>query len=691
MAGANTNTQVAELDFANIKTNLTNFLKAQNTFKDYNFSGSGLSTLLDILTYNTQYNAYYLNMVANEMFLDSALQRSSVVSQAKLLGYIPKSSIAPEATVNLSVSGLSGTVFTLPKFSTFLSEQIDGKYYNFVTTDSHTTTITGGVATINNLKIKQGTSATFSFLYDEASNPDAIFDLNQTGIDTTTIQVRVYPVPTSSAFSVYNLSTDFLVLDPTSEVYFIQEGSDGNYQIYFGDGILGKKLTNGSLVDVSYVKTSGTAAAGANNFSLTVPTGGTVIVTPILAATNGGDQESIESIKYQAPKSYSAQNRAVSKNDYITLIQQNNLGYAFDAVNVWGGQENNPPVYGQVFVSIKPAGAYFFTDTQKQKIIQDVIKPISVLTVEPTLLDPDYTYLKLTANVLYDPRKTTLTPPQLQNAIKQNISNTATSLLNTFNSTFLETDITSDILDVDSSIITNEMIVQTQKKFFPSLTVPANYSLIFGTKLAKGMFQSGITSTPSMTFRDPDNLTSTISNVFIEEIPSSTGGVDSISIINPGINYQEAPTVTITGDGSGATAIAKINTNGTIREITVTSKGSGYTSAVVTITAAENDTTGTLGVAIANIQGRIGTLRTYYYTASGVKNILNPSIGTVDYENGIVQLNSFNPLNVNNELAELTITANPATTIISSSYNQIITVDPFDPNAITVNLTAKLQ
>jgi hypothetical protein len=691
MATANTYNQVADLDFDNIKTSLATFLKSKDTFKDYNFAGSGISTLLDILTYNTQYNAYYLNMVANEMFLDSALQRNSVVSHAKLLGYTPRSAIAPSAVVNLSISGLTGSAYTLPKFSSFLSDRVNGINYNFVTTDSYTSNIVGGVATFNNLNIKQGIPSTYTFTYDESSNPDALFDLPQETIDTTTLSVRVYPNPTSSVFDVYTLATDALTLNSSSKVYFLQESFNGNYQIYFGDGILGKKLVDGSAIIVTFVQTSGTAAAGANNFTLTTATGGTPLVSPIFSASNGGQAETIESIKYQAPKSYSAQNRAVSKNDYITLIQQNNLGYSFDAVNVWGGQENDPPVYGQVFVSIKPAGAYFFTDTQKQRIIQDVIKPISVLTVEPTLIDPDYTYLKITTNVLYDPRKTTLSQEQLRETIKNTIANTATNLLNTFNSTFLETDITSAILSVDSSIITNELIVQTQKKFFPSLTIPTNYNLNFGTKLAKGMFQSGITSTPAMTFRDPDNLTSTITNVFIEEIPSSTGGVDSISIINPGIKYQSAPIVTITGDGAGATAVAVINSNGTIREINMTNNGSGYTSAVVSITAAEGDTTGTLGVAIANIQGRLGALRTYYYNASGVKIILTDPIGTVDYETGLVQLNSFNPVTVSNELAELTITANPATTIISSSFNRIITVDPFDPNAVVVNLTAKLQ
>jgi len=688
MATANTYTQVADLDFQNIKTSLASFLKSKDTFKDYNFAGSGINTLLDLLTYNTQYNAYYLNMIANEMFLDSALQRSSVVSHAKLLGYTPKSAIAPEAVVNLQISGLAGSTITLPKFSSFLSEKVNGKNYNFVTTDSHTASINAGVATFNNLTIKQGIPATFTFTYDETSNPDAIFDLEQANIDTTTLRVAVYPVSTSNAFDVYNLSTSVLSLDDTSKVYFLQEGPNGNYQIYFGDGVLGIKLNDGCVVVVSYIKTDGSASAGANNFALTTATGGTSLVTPIIAASKGGEQETIESIKYQAPKAYSAQNRAVSKNDYINLIQQNNLGYSFDAVNVWGGQENDPPVYGKVFVCLKPTGGFVFTQAQKERIVEDVLKPISVLTVDPTIVDPDYTYIKITSNVLYDIQKTNLSEVQLQQIVKNAISNESANTLNTFNSTFLLTDINETIKQSDSSIITNETSIQVQKKLYPIFGVPTNYKLYFGTELNRGIFQSGITSSPTLSFRDPDNVSVIINGVQIEEVPSQTGGIESISIINPGINYQKAPTVTITGDGFDATAVASITESGALRAITVTNKGYGYTSATVTITPAADDTSGALGVAIANIEGRFGTLRTYYYNDKGVKLILD-TVGTVDYKTGVVELNQFNPTSVNNTLGELTITANPKSTIISSTYNRIITVDPFDPNAITVNLTAK--
>ncbi len=690
MATANSSIQFADLDFADIKSSLITFLKSQDTFKDYNFSGSGLSVLLDILAYNTQYNAYYLNMVGNEMFLDTALQRSSVVSQAKVLNYTPKSTIAPAATINLTSYGVTTSLLTLPKFTQFISEAIDGVNYIFVNDDSYTVSVVSGEANFTDVTLKQGTPVDYSFVVDTTSNPELLFEIPDETIDTTTLKVTVEDSGTNSFSTIYTQASDVLLLDGTSTVYFLQEGLNGNYEIYFGDNIIGKKLIDGNIVRLSYLSTNGTAAAGANSFIMLDSLTGfsNTSIFSITPATNGGEKESIDSIKFQAPKSYAAQNRAVSKNDYITLIQQNQLGYAFDAVNVWGGQENDPPVYGQVFVSIKPVGAFTFTDTQKERIIKDVIEPISILTVDPVLVDPDYTYLNITANALYDPRKTNLTAAQIKDKIKTAIVSVTNDTLDTFNSTFLATDVNDAIKSSDPSIITNELSLRVQKKFYPTLTVPTSYKLFFGTKLQKGMFQSGVTSFPAMDFRDPENVSNILNNVYVEETPSSTGGVESISILNPGINYQRAPKVTINGDGSGATAISEINPNGTIKTIRITAKGNNYTSATVVITPTEGDTTGALGVGVANIEGRYGTLQTYYYNSNGVKVIIG-TVGTIDYETGIIDLNAFAPIGVTNDLGQLTISATPVSTIISSSYNRIITVDPFDPNAITVNLTAK--
>ena len=693
MAGANSNIQMTDLDFNTIKNNLKTYLQSQDTLKDYNYEGSALSVLLDVLAYNTQYNAYYLNMVANEMFLDTALQRSSVVSQAKLMNYTPKSAIAPTATINLTMNGVSDPTLTLPKFTPFMSEAIDGINYTFVTTDSYTSTVNliTNEAEFTNVVLKQGIPASLSYTVNSTNNPKYVFSLPAENIDTTTLQVLVQSSSSNTSVEIYTAAENYLTLDGNSLVYFLQENVSGSYDVSFGDGILGKKLTDGNIVLLSYITTFGSDSYGANNFVLMNSISGysNATISPVTPTTQGSLRESIDSIKYQAPKSYSAQKRAVTKEDYITVIQQNNLGYNFDAVNVWGGQENDPPVYGQVFVAIKPSGAYVLSATQKERLIADVIRPVSIMTVEPTIVDPDYTYIQLTANVFYDPKKTNLTASQIKDAVKTTISNLATTNLNTFNSTFSATDFSQAIADVSTSIITNEISLQLQKKFTPNLTTPSTYNLYYGAPLIRGMFQSGVTTTPSITYRNPLNLAQLISGVYIEEMPSSTGGVETISVLNPGFGYQSAPTVTISGDGTGATAEAIVTGDGSIQKINVLTKGTGYTSAIITITPAEGTTTGALGAAIPNLEGRYGTLRTYYYNSQNAKTVFEANVGTIDYTMGIVTLNAFNPIDIDNPLGQLTVTASPTTTIISSSYNRIITVDPFDPNAIIVNVTAK--
>jgi len=691
MAGANSTIQVTELDFNSIKNNLKTFLQSQDVLKDYNYDGAALNILLDVLAYNTQYNAYYLNQVANEMFLDSGILRNSVVSQAKLLGYMPKSVRAPEALINLTVNQVTDASLTLPKFTNFMSEAIDSRNYNFVTTDSTTVNVVNGQAVFNNLSIKQGNAINLSYLVDETQNPKFVFKIRYANVDTTTLSVSVQDSSTDNNYEIYNLATDYLTLDGTSKVYFLQESTDGYYEVYFGNGVLGKKLINNNVVNLSFVSTSGTEAYGANNFVLMgqVSGYGNTSISPIQSTSKGTIQESIDSIKFQAPKNYAAQGRAVTKEDYITAIQQNDIGISFDAVNVWGGQENNPPVYGQIFISIKPSGSYNLTQTQKNRLIQNVIKPMSVMTVVPTIVDPDYTYIKLNINAYYDPKKTTQTSAQLQESIKTAVRNYAETSLNTFNSTFLSYDFNSVINNIDNSIITNEINIKLQKKFYPSLSIPSTYNFYFGAPLEKGMFQSGVNSSPSVQFRSTENLSQIINGVYIEEVPTSTGGVESITVINKGYGYQYQPIVTIQGDGSGATATATINSDGTLKSITVTNSGNNYTSATATITAASNDTTGQLAAAVVTLQGQYGTLRTYYNNTTYVKTVLNSNIGTIDYTNGIVTLNSFGPIQVDNELGQLTITAKPTTSIISSTYNRIITVDPYDPEAITVNIIAK--
>ena len=688
---ANTNINITELDFSSIKSNFITYLQSQDTFKDYNFAGSALSTLLDVLAYNTQYNAYYLNMVANEMFLDSAIQRASVVSHAKLMNYTPKSAIAPQAEINLTLNGVVNTSFTLPKFTNFMSQAVNGVNYNFVTVNSNTVNVTANTATFNNLIIKQGVPTSYSFTVNSTANPKYVFQLPDANIDTTTISVVVQQSSSNSSYTIFNSASNYLTLNENSTVYFLQEALNGNYELYFGDGVLGKQLTDGNIVQVSYISTDGSSSAGANNFTLMDSLSGfsNYTIVPVLSATQGGPKEPLDSIKFQAPKSFSAQGRAVSKNDYITALQQNTLGISFDAVNVWGGEENNPPVYGQVFIAIKPSGGYFLTSTQKQRLVSEVITPISVLTVTPTIVDPDYTYLQINANVYYDPTQTTLTSSQINSGIVNALQNYSITNLNTFNSTFNSYAVLTAIQNYDPSIISSEFALKLQKKFFPILGNSSNIKLYYNTPIQRGKFGSGITSYPPMQFLDPSNLSNIIDGVYIEEVPQSTYGVDSISIINPGYGYQSTPTIKIQGDGTGATAEAVI-VNGSISSIVVTNSGNNYTQAIATVTPATSDTTGRLGALIVNLQGQYGTLRTYYNNANtNVKTILNTNIGTVDYQNGIISLNNFNPYQVDSDLGQLAISVTPTTDIVSSTYDRIITIDQFDPTAITVNVTAK--
>lgn len=691
MAGANSQMSLVGLDFNTIKNNLKTFLQSQDKFKDYNFEGSGLSTLLDVLSYNTQYNAFYLNMVANEMFLDSSIQRSSVVSHAKTLNYIPKSYTAPGAYVNITTTNTTDSSVTLPSYTNFLSESVEGVNYNFLTTTSTTVDVVDGVATFSNILLKQGLSTTYKFVVNGTTNPTYTFELPDNTIDTSTILVTVQQSSTSTNYDIYTMSDSYLNIDSTSKVYFLQESLNGNYEIIFGDGLLGKKLTDGNIVNVSYIMTQGSLSTGANNFTLMDSVNGFNVtnVIPVIAAYNGSEKETIDSIKYQAPKSYSAQNRAVTKDDYITIIKQNKIGLTFDAVNVWGGQENDPPVYGKTFICMKPTSGYLITDAQKEMLIQDVIKPLSVMTVEPSIVDPDYNFIKVIVNVTYDPSKTTLNSSQIKNLVKQTIINFGNSTLNTFNSTFIPSDLTASITSSSPSIVASEVSIQLQKKFYPSITETKSYKLHYGVPIQKGMFQSGINGSPTLQFVDPNDTTKIITGVLIEEIPSSTGGIESISITNPGFSYLVAPTVTIIGNGSGATAEAVINNDGSLSAINVLTPGSGYTDALVKITAQSYDTTGQSGAAIANLEGKYGTLRTYYYNTLNAKTILNGNAGTIDYVNGILTLDSFNPIEVDDPFGKLTISASPTTSIISSSYNRIITIDQYDSQSIVVNVSTK--
>jgi hypothetical protein len=688
MATANSGLQITNLDFGSIKSSLKTFLGQQDTLKDYNFDGSALSVLVDLLAYNTQYNAYYLNMVANEMFLDSSVQRNSVVSHAKMLNYIPRSAVSSKASIKLQVNQVGTSTLTLPKFTPFLSEAIDGVNYTFLTKDSTTVNVSANTAIFNNIEIAEGVAASASFTVNTASNPKLIFTISDANIDISTLIVSVQDSSTSLVYNTYTRTTDYIALEPTSKVYFLQEGMNGFYEIYFGDGILGSTLIDGNVVNISYISTDGTSAFGANSFSIMSSVGGysNTVISPITSAFAGADKETIASIKYTAPKAYAAQGRAVTKEDYIYLIQNNSTNLPIESVSVWGGEENIPPVYGQIFCAVKPSGGLTLTPSQKDKLVTEVIKPISVLTVVPTIVDPDYTFVNITTNVLYDPKKTTYTGGQIKQLVINSINTFSNENLNTFNSTFKSPALITQIQTADPSIVTNESTIRLQKKIYPKLNSKSTYFLDFGVKLKRNYFNAGLTSTPDFSVTDVTSVNFIRPGIYFEEVPTTVGGVATINISNQGFGYTKAPTVTIIGDGTGATAYAVLAA-GRIVSLVVTNPGFNYTQAIVQITPADGDTSGALGYADAVLEGSIGTLRTYYYF-NNTKTILNSNAGTIDYATGKVTLVDFSPLNINNELGQFTISVVPDSTIVSSTYNKIIALDQYDPEATSVTVSA---
>jgi hypothetical protein len=688
MATANSGLQITNLDFGSIKSSLKTFLGQQDTLKDYNFDGSALSVLVDLLAYNTQYNAYYLNMVANEMFLDSSVQRNSVVSHAKMLNYIPRSAVSSKASIKLQVNQVSTSTLTLPKFTPFLSEAIDGVNFTFLTKDSATVNVTANTAIFNNIEIAEGVAASSAFTVNTASNPKLIFTISDANIDISTLIVSVQDSSTSLVYNTYTRTTDYIALEPTSKVYFLQEGMNGFYEIYFGDGILGSTLIDGNVVNISYISTGGTSAFGANSFSIMSSVGGysNTVISPITSAFAGADKETISSIKYTAPKAYAAQGRAVTKEDYIYLIQNNSTNLPIESVSVWGGEENIPPVYGQIFCAVKPSGGLTLTPSQKDKLVTEVIKPISVLTVVPTIVDPDYTFVNITTNVLYDPKKTTYTGGQIKQLVINSINSFGNTNLNTFNSTFKSPALITQIQTADPSIVTNESTIRLQKKIYPKLNSKSTYFLDFGIKLKRNYFNAGLTTTPDFSVTDVTSVNFIRPGIYFEEVPTTVGGVATINISNQGFGYTKTPTVTIIGDGTGATAYAVLAA-GRIVSLVVTNPGFNYTQAIVQIKPAAGDTSGALGYADAVLEGSIGTLRTYYYF-NNTKTILNSNAGTIDYTTGKVTLVDFSPLNINNELGQFTISVVPDSTIVSSTYNKIIALDQYDPEAINVTVSA---
>ena len=683
--------RVTELDFASIKENLKTYLRSQTEFQDFDFEGSGMSVLLDILAYNTHYMAYYLNQVGNEMFLDTAQVRDSIVSHAKLMNYVPGSSQGSLAKVNIKVTPSNvedntSTYLTLNKYTRFLGKDKGGINYPFVNLYSNTVSKTDGTFNFSNVAIKQGEVITLQFLVDP-TNDTRRFEIPSANVDTETIVISVQESSSNTDTTIYNLYEDITEANSNSSIYFIEENEKQTYTLYFGDDVIGKRPKDGNIVICTYLDNTGSISNNISKFVVSQDIGGfkdNVIVSSVSGSYGGIDKETIEQVRFRAPYYYSTQNRAVTKNDYETLILKNYNN--IDAVSVWGGEENDPVVYGKVFVSLKTTGNYQLTNFEKEEIKTDLIQKRNVLTVTPEIIDPDYVYLIVKGNVYYNSQITSFTDGDIKQFTIASILDYVDQELNTFGSIFRKSKLQAYIENADKSITGSELTIYAQKRILIDTLRTRNYTINFDIPLVKSLGTDSYVHTfPEITVFDSAGIAR---NVFVEETPVINTGIDSIKVLNSGINYETAPTVTIIGDGSGAKAVAEV-VGGRLSKITITNPGENYSSAIVEL----NGGGGSGASASAVLQSRLGILRSYYFTTNREKIIVNSNFGSIDYDAGKITFNSLRATDVlENDYypkGYLTYAIPVKDENIHTIRNRILSIDTNDSRSIQIVTVAE--
>ena len=470
---ANNNLRVTELDFDLLKENLKTFLRAQSQFTDYDFDGANLSVLLDLLAYNTHYNAVLANMMSNEMFLDTAIKRSSVVSLAKHLNYTPRSVRSARATVDITLSNITGnpTYINIDRYTGF-NTTIDGETYTFYNIQSYATTpsYTSGNAVYNftNVELYQGRKLDYYFSVTVSGSSVPKYVIPNQNVDTTTLQVSVQNGGVGAS-ETYDLVNDITEITSDSKVYYLQENVEGFYEIYFGDDVLGKSLSAGDIVKVTYLISDGADANVSTTLNVTWTTNSIAgetsydrAITTVSKPSGGSAADTADQVRFHSINAYSAQNRAVTKNDHASLISYYVPGA--ESVNVWGGENNDPPKYGKTFISIKPKTGYVLTDAERSRIINEVLMPRAVVTTDPVFVDPEYTYITITADVIFSSAKTNRTSNQIQSLTNTAIETFFATNLEQFNATFYKSQLESAILQIDSAILSVNITFSLQKR-----------------------------------------------------------------------------------------------------------------------------------------------------------------------------------------------------------------------------------
>jgi hypothetical protein len=481
MADTNRQIKIDELNFDGIRSNLRTFLSGQDTFKDYNFEGSALSVILDLLAYNTHYNAMYTNMTLNEMFLDSASKRESVLSICKTLGYTPRSAASSKSNITIQVSGYTtdNGIATLPEKSIFTATTVEGDSFYFSNKDQLMVPLFNGLYTFENLDIYEGIYYVEKYIHQ----PTTQYYLKNTPADLSSLEVYVYPTISSSEFILFNRAEDLVALDSQSSVYFIREIEDSKYQLEFGDGVIGKALNVGNYVKIVYRTSNGVAANGSKGFKLdgSLFSGGSVTVTTNSVANGGQDAEDLQSIKFNAPRHFSTQNRAVTENDFKSIIFKSFSNV--NSIQVWGGENNTPPQFGKVFVSVQPKTSDYLNDIEKDYIINTIIKPKSMITTSVVLVDPIYLNIIIDSTVYYNSKATTKSASVISGLVAETLLNYNTNELMTFDSVFRHSKIVRLIDSSDKAIQSNVTNITLSREVSVKFNVQAQYYVDIGNPI----------------------------------------------------------------------------------------------------------------------------------------------------------------------------------------------------------------
>lgn len=480
MAVKSNQVNITDLDFDSISANLKEYLKGQTALKDYDFEGSNISLLLDLLAYSSHVSAFNANMVASEMFLDTAQIRKNVVSRAKEIGYTPTSATASKASLNVQVNsptvgGTTPTSLTINRGHKFKTT-FDGVNYPFVVLNTKTISPSNNVFLFENLEVHQGSMNTDIYKYNSQIQNQR-FPMTEANVDTSSISITITSGTTTTAWTQ---AKDISSVNSKSEVWYVQENDEGYFEIYFGDGNVSAEPLDGDTINISYLVTNPVHANGAKNFSMTDNINGNsdVTITTGINASGGKDKESIESIKFAASKFYTSQNRLVTVDDYKSKLQT--LYPGADSIAVWGGEDNEPPQYGKVFISIKPSQTVNTLTSTEKTNLRSSLRGLNMLTVRPNIVDAEVIEVIITSNFKFNPRATTKTSSELETLVKAAMIAHDTKHLSGFDSVFRSSVLQSDIDSAESSILSNVTTTKLRKTLSPTIGESKGYEIEFG-------------------------------------------------------------------------------------------------------------------------------------------------------------------------------------------------------------------